>query len=117
MASDVQCLEPQASEEAPGSSPRPQVPAEPQLCPQDPAVIQHRPSPQYATLDVYNPFETREVRFSEQGWQGGGGRACKPTLSGYRGLFCMQRILAPGERPVCHGLPNPSGDTRANDPV
>ncbi|XP_064449747.1 secretory carrier-associated membrane protein 3 isoform X3 [Mirounga angustirostris] len=27
---------------------------------QDPAVIQHRPSPQYATLDVYNPFETRE---------------------------------------------------------
>ncbi|KAM4805685.1 dual specificity protein kinase CLK2 isoform 6-T6 [Urocitellus parryii] len=26
----------------------------------DPAVIQHRPSPQYATLDVYNPFETRE---------------------------------------------------------
>jgi len=60
VASDVQCLEPQASEEAPGSSPRPQVPAEPQLCPQDPAVIQHRPSPQYATLDVYNPFETRE---------------------------------------------------------
>lgn len=27
---------------------------------QDPAVIQHRPSRQYATLDVYNPFETRE---------------------------------------------------------
>ncbi|XP_049638256.1 secretory carrier-associated membrane protein 3 [Suncus etruscus] len=27
---------------------------------QDPAVIQHRPSPQYATLDVYNPFETGE---------------------------------------------------------
>nr|KAF6316548.1 secretory carrier membrane protein 3 [Pipistrellus kuhlii] len=29
---------------------------------QDPAVIQHRPSPSpnYATLDVYNPFETRE---------------------------------------------------------
>ncbi|ELW62423.1 Secretory carrier-associated membrane protein 3 [Tupaia chinensis] len=27
---------------------------------QDPAVIQHRPSSQYATLDVYNPFETRE---------------------------------------------------------
>ncbi|EHB07318.1 Secretory carrier-associated membrane protein 3 [Heterocephalus glaber] len=27
---------------------------------QDPAVIQHRPNPQYATLDVYNPFETRE---------------------------------------------------------
>ncbi|XP_041627018.1 secretory carrier-associated membrane protein 3-like [Vulpes lagopus] len=26
----------------------------------DPAVIQHRPSPQYATLDIYNPFETRE---------------------------------------------------------
>lgn len=25
-------------------------------------MIQHRPSPQYATLDVYNPFETREVR-------------------------------------------------------
>ncbi|KAM5256177.1 secretory carrier-associated membrane protein 3 isoform 4-T4 [Ctenodactylus gundi] len=28
---------------------------------QDPAVIQHRPSAQYATLDVYNPFETREA--------------------------------------------------------
>uniref|UniRef100_A0A7N4P604 Secretory carrier-associated membrane protein n=1 Tax=Sarcophilus harrisii TaxID=9305 RepID=A0A7N4P604_SARHA len=27
---------------------------------QDPAVTQHRPSPQYATLDVYNPFENRE---------------------------------------------------------
>nr|KAF6397935.1 secretory carrier membrane protein 3 [Rousettus aegyptiacus] len=27
---------------------------------QDPAVIQHRPSPQYATLDVYNPFEIPE---------------------------------------------------------
>ncbi|XP_006895978.1 PREDICTED: secretory carrier-associated membrane protein 3 [Elephantulus edwardii] len=27
---------------------------------QDPAVIQHRPIQQYATLDVYNPFETRE---------------------------------------------------------
>lgn len=27
---------------------------------QDPAVIQHRPSQQYATLDVYNPFENRE---------------------------------------------------------
>ncbi|KAF6075821.1 secretory carrier membrane protein 3 [Phyllostomus discolor] len=27
---------------------------------QDPAVIQHRPSQQYATLDVYNPFEARE---------------------------------------------------------
>uniref|UniRef100_A0A8C0X2Z4 Secretory carrier-associated membrane protein n=1 Tax=Castor canadensis TaxID=51338 RepID=A0A8C0X2Z4_CASCN len=27
---------------------------------QDPAVIQHRPSPQYATLDIYNPFENRE---------------------------------------------------------
>ncbi|XP_031822570.1 secretory carrier-associated membrane protein 3 isoform X2 [Sarcophilus harrisii] len=28
---------------------------------QDPAVTQHRPSPQYATLDVYNPFENREA--------------------------------------------------------
>uniref|UniRef100_A0A8C5P2N6 Secretory carrier-associated membrane protein n=1 Tax=Jaculus jaculus TaxID=51337 RepID=A0A8C5P2N6_JACJA len=27
---------------------------------QDPAVIHHRPSQQYATLDVYNPFENRE---------------------------------------------------------
>uniref|UniRef100_A0A8C8VWR7 Secretory carrier-associated membrane protein n=1 Tax=Peromyscus maniculatus bairdii TaxID=230844 RepID=A0A8C8VWR7_PERMB len=27
---------------------------------QDPAVIQHRPNQQYATLDVYNPFENRE---------------------------------------------------------
>ncbi|TEA29360.1 hypothetical protein DBR06_SOUSAS8610041 [Sousa chinensis] len=26
----------------------------------DPAVIQHRPSTHHATLDVYNPFETRE---------------------------------------------------------
>lgn len=40
------------------------MPAEPPgLCLQDPAVIQHRPSPQYATLDVYNPFEIPEVRF------------------------------------------------------
>uniref|UniRef100_A0ACB8G7A1 Uncharacterized protein n=1 Tax=Sphaerodactylus townsendi TaxID=933632 RepID=A0ACB8G7A1_9SAUR len=27
------------------------------LCSQDPAVTQHRPSSEYATLDVYNPFE------------------------------------------------------------
>lgn len=26
-------------------------------------MIQHRPSRQYATLDVYNPFETREVSY------------------------------------------------------
>lgn len=26
---------------------------------QDPAVVQHRPSSEYATLDVYNPFENR----------------------------------------------------------
>lgn len=82
-------------------------------------MIQHRPSPQYATLDVYNPFETREVRFwgAQDGREGRRRCACKPTLAGYRGLSCMQRILAPRERPVCHGLPNPSGDTRANDPI
>ncbi|XP_067395280.1 secretory carrier-associated membrane protein 3 isoform X2 [Emydura macquarii macquarii] len=27
---------------------------------QDPAVMQHKPSTEYATLDVYNPFENRE---------------------------------------------------------
>ncbi|XP_068108653.1 secretory carrier-associated membrane protein 3 [Hyperolius riggenbachi] len=28
---------------------------------QDPAVVEHRPSNQYATLDVYNPFDSRGV--------------------------------------------------------
>lgn len=78
-------------------------------------MIQDRPSPQYATLDVYNPFEVREVRV----WRAQKGRVCaiESTLRGtggtsackgrkeHHGLSSLRQVRLPwdghrGQQPI-----------------